>query len=610
MKRLFCLILIAAVALGGCSSGAKAEKYGTGEAYVERLSRGLCAFVSDVGATVSWRFLADDPDDAEFLLYRDGELIYSSSSDGATCFLDPEGSEGSVYRVDMLENGSVVSSDGCEIMISGKSFEIPLDPPGENYSPNDCSVGDVDGDGIYEIFLKWQPDNARDNSQSGITDNTYIDCLRLGGERLWRIDFGRNIRSGAHYLQFLVADFDLDGRAEMTCKTGDGTVDGLGNVIGDPEADYRNSDGHIITGPEYYTLFDGLTGEALDTVDYWPERGSPSLWGDNYGNRCERYLGAVVYLDGVKPYAVTVRGYYTRLTACAYTVKDKKLVEYWRFDSGFDPENDGYGDGNHNCMSADVDGDGRQELCFGSLCLDDDGTVLWNLNTGHGDAMHLGDFLPNRDGLELWICHEEEPYGASLVDTRDGSVIFRIEGEKDTGRACAGNVWAKNAGAEFWSSASGDVYNGKGKAVGLKRPAVNFLIYWDGDPEREILDGGNESPMTVSKPNADGELETLKTTSRCLSCNSTKATPCLSADIFGDWREELIVRSNDNRSLRIFETAYSTDIRLTTLMHDIQYRAQVAGQNNCYNQPPHPSFYLGSDEPLPARPAVKIVGKD
>ena len=279
-------------------------------------------------------------------------------------------------------------------------------------------------------------------------------------------------------------------------------------------------------------------------------------------------------------------------------------------DSGFDPESDGYGDGNHNCMPADVDGDGRQELCFGSLCLDDDGTVLWNLNTGHGDAMHLGDFLPNRDGFELWICHEEEPYGASLVDTRDGSVIFRIEGEKDTGRACAGNVWVKNAGAEFWSSASGDVYNGKGKTLELKRPAVNFLIYWDGDPEREILDGGNESPMTVSKPNADGELETLKTTSRCLSCNSTKATPCLSADIFGDWREELIVRSNDNRSLRIFETAYSTNIRLTTLMHDIQYRAQVAGQNNCYNQPPHPSFYLGSDEPLPARPAVKIVGKD
>ena len=196
-----------------------------------------------------------------------------------------------------------------------------------------------------------------------------------------------------------------------------------------------------------------------------------------------------------------------------------------------------------------------------------------------------------------------------MVDTRDGSIIFHFDGEKDTGRACAGNVWAESDGAEFWSSASGDVYNTKGKAIKMSRPGVNFLIYWDGDLEREILDGGDSSSMTVSKPNADGELETLKTTTGCFSCNSTKATPCLSADIFGDWREELIVRSNDNLSLRIFETNYPTDIRLTTLMQDIQYRAQVAGQNNCYNQPPHPSFYLGSDEPLPPRPLVKITEK-
>ena len=251
MKRIILAVIAAALVLGGCAQSAPKEKYGTGEAYVEKLDRGICAFGSKSGTTVSWRFLADDPDNAEFNLYRDGELIYSTGPDGATCYLDKDGAENSVYRVDTLDNGSVISSEECRIQTSEKSFEIPLDSPGENYSPNDCSVGDVDGDGTYEIFLKWQPDNAQDNSKSGVTDNTYIDCYRLDGTKLWRIDLGKNIRSGAHYLQFLVADFDLDGRAEMTCKTGDGTTDGLGSVIGDPNADYRNQDGHVITGPEY-----------------------------------------------------------------------------------------------------------------------------------------------------------------------------------------------------------------------------------------------------------------------------------------------------------------------------------------------------------------------
>ncbi|MGN1225183.1 MAG: RICIN domain-containing protein, partial [Ruminococcus sp.] len=451
------------------------------------------------------------------------------------------------------------------------------------------------------------PSNSKDNSQKGKTGNVYIDCYKLNGQKLWRIDLGRNIRAGAHYTQFLVADFDCDGYAEMTCKTADGTIDGQGTVIGDGSADYRNSNGYVLSGPEYYTLFDGRTGAALDTVNYVPDRGTVSKWGDNYGNRVDRFLGAVAYLDGVHPSAVTLRGYYTRMTATAYDVVNKKLVQRWKFDTGNSSSAAGYGDGNHNCMPADVDGDGKQEIITGSTCLDDDGTMLWCLNMGHGDAMHLGDLLPERDGLELWICHEDKPYGVSLVDAKTGSIIFHKDGESDTGRCCADNVWAGNDGAEFWGLGN-DVFDGSGNTLSCRRPAINFLSYWDGDFEREILDGYTDSPATISKMGADGKLTTLLTTDGYYTCNTTKGTPCLSSDLFGDWREELIVRAADSKSIRIYCTPYTTGSRITTLMHDPQYRNQVAGQNVAYNQPPHPSFYLGSDQPMPERPYVTVNG--
>lgn len=581
----------------------------TGSCTAEYLDRGITAIKTDGGMLVNWRFLADDSDSTIFKLYRNSELIYTSNENDATCFLDSSGSSSSQYRVDAYADGKIVNSSNCS-MISGNSyFDIPLDLPTSSnctYSPNDCSVGDVDGDGVYELFVKWDPSNSKDNSQKGKTDRVYIDCYKLNGTKLWRIDLGDNIRAGAHYTQFLVADFDLDGKAEMTCKTSDGTVDGEGNVIGDASASYSNSNGYILTGNEYYTLFDGLTGKALDTVDYEYPRGTVKNWGDNYGNRCDRFLGAVCYLDGVKPSAVSVRGYYTRMTAVAYDVINKKLVKRWGFDTGNNSSAAGYGDGNHNCMPADVDSDGKQELVLGATCLDDDGSVLWCLNTGHGDAMHLGDLLPDRTGLELWICHEDSPYGVSLVDASNGKVIFHKDGEKDTGRCCADNVWTGNDGAEFWGLGN-DVYDGSGNTLSCRRPAINFLSYWDGDLEREILDGSTDSPATISKMGTDGKLTTLLSTDGYYTCNTTKGTPCLSADIFGDWREELIVRASDSKSVRIYCTPYDTDYRITTLMHDIQYRTQVAGQNTAYNQPPHTSFYLGTEKGVPQREKVTVL---
>ncbi len=615
MKRKFAAWLTAAAMsvtmLGTAVPDAVQTVSAAGSYQMEYLDRGISAVNTGSGMLVSWRYLASDSENTEFQLYRGTTLVYTSGASDATCYLDAGGKSSDTYRVDTVKNGTVVSSSTCALTSDQSCFQLPLDPPASSsctYSPNDCSTGDVDGDGVYEIFLKWDPSNSKDNSQKGSTGNVYIDCYRLDGTRLWRIDLGKNIRAGAHYTQFFVADYDCDGRAEMTCKTADGTVDGQGNVIGDASKDYRNSSGYVLSGSEYYTLFDGFTGTALDTVDYEPARGTVSKWGDKYGNRVDRFWGTVAYLDGVHPSVVTGRGYYTRMTATAYDVVDKKLVKRWAFDTGNSSSAAGYGDGNHNSMAADVDGDGKQEIITGATCIDDNGSVLWCLNTGHGDAMHLGDLLPERDGLELWICHEDKPYGVSLVDASNGKTIFHKDGSSDTGRCCADNVWTGNDGAEFWGLGN-DVFDGNGNTLSCRRPAINFLSYWDGDLEREILDGYTDSPATISKMGADGKLTTLLSTDGYYTCNTTKGTPCLSADLFGDWREELIVRAADSKSIRIYCTTYDTDYRIQTLMHDPQYRVQVSAQQTAYNQPPHASFYLGSDQDLPEYISVTVPEK-
>ncbi|MBQ4466315.1 MAG: RICIN domain-containing protein, partial [Oscillospiraceae bacterium] len=594
---------------------------------VEFLDRGISAVGTGSGMLVSWRFLASDPDDAVFKLYRDGTLVYTSTekdndySKGATCFLDAGGTGASSYKVECYSGERRISSDTCRIQSSNAYFDVKLDRPGSNYTPNDMSVGDVDGDGQYELFVKWDPSDSKDNSQKGKTSNVFIDCYTLEGKKLWRIDLGVNIRAGAHYTQFFVADFDLDGKCEMTCKTADGTKDGTGKVIGDASKDYRNSSGYVLSGPEYYTLFDCQTGAALDTVNYEPARGTVSSWGDSYGNRVDRFWGTVAYLDGVHPSVVTGRGYYTRLTATAYSVENKKLKKLWMYDSGnSNASTNAYGDGNHNSMAADVDGDGNQEIITGAAILDDNGTLYYTTNQGHGDAMHVGDLDPTNPGTEVWICHEEKAsgYGVTLYDADQKKQIFHNNGAGDTGRCCADNVWAGNPGAELWGNKESDgstpVKDVKGNTIDCRRPAINFLSYWDGDLEREILDGYTDSPATISKMTGDPGKTTitnLLTTDGFYTCNTTKGTPCLSADMFGDWREELIVRAASGDAIRIYATPYDTNYRIQCLMHDPQYRTQVSAQNTAYNQPPHTSFFLGTGYDIPARPACTVnTGKN
>ncbi len=580
---------------------------GNGTAIMEYLDRGIYAVKSGNGMFVSWRWNADDADDAEFLLYRDGELIYTSTAGtGATSYQDNGGSPASKYRVDTVVGGEVVGSEECRFTSGTDYFDLKLNSPGSQYSPNDCVVGDVDGDGQYEIFVKWDPNNSQDNSKVGYTDNVIIDCYTLTGQQLWRIDLGKNIRAGQHYTQLCVADFDCDGHAELITKTSDGTKDGTGKVIGDGSKDYRNSDGYILSGPEFLTLFDGRTGAALDTINYPVPRGvvSKETWGDAYGNRVDRMNGGIAYLDGVHPSVIYGRGYYTRMTISAVDVVNGKLSVRWVFDSDKDREPNCFGQGNHNVMVGDVDNDGKQEISMGDCVIDDNGKPLWASGKGHGDAQHLGDFVPERPGLELWECHEGSPWGVTLFDASNGAVIFHKDGDKDTGRCCADNVWAGNAGAEFWGARPANtVMNSKGDQIGGKSPSMNFLIYWDGDLERELLDGNGITKMIDTNT-----ITQIFTAEGCSSNNSTKSVPCMTADLFGDWREELIMRTNDNQHIRIWCSTSPTDVRLTTLMHDMQYRAQNCCQQSSYNQPPHTSYYLGSDVPLPARPSVVING--
>ncbi len=574
---------------------------GNGKAVMEYLDRGIYAVKSGNGMFVSWRWNADDADDAEFRLYRDDKLIYTSKKGDPTSYQDNGGGTGSKYRVDCVEGGKVTSSEKCSFTSGNNYFDIKLDRPGSQYSPNDCVVGDVDGDGQYEIFLKWDPSNAKDNSQEGKTDDVLIDCYTLEGKKLWRINLGKNIRAGQHYTQMCVADFDCDGKAELITKTADGTTDGRGKVIGDGSKDYRNAKGYILSGPEYMTLFDGQTGAALDTIDFPVPRGKVSDWGDNYGNRVDRMNSGIAYLDGVHPSAIYGRGYYTRLTWSAIDVRDKKLVKRWVFDTGNNRSAAGWGCGNHNVMVADCDNDGKQEVFTGASCIDDNGKLLWTSGDLHGDAMHVGDLIPDREGIEVWQCHEDKPYGETCYDAKTGKRIFHINFTKDTGRCAADNIWAGSKGAEFWGAADGNVYDSTGKKIGGTKPAQNFFIYWDGDLEREILDGNKISKMTGAN-----KIDRIFTANGCGSNNSSKSVPCMTADLFGDWREELIMRTDDNSKLRIWCTTDTTKVLLTTLMHDMQYRAQNCCQQSSYNQPPHVSYYLGSDAPLPQRPDIKL----
>ena len=650
MKRTIVKVIVIILTLHASPFTAQAQpRYDMEKICRERLDRGVVAIRDRQKVIVSWRLLKTDDPNQTFDVYRNGQKL-SASKTGGTFYVDESPLSGDVvYEVrGGSKNGSyTLKADAPEGYIP-----IPIEKPADGVTPsgqpyfyiaNDASVGDVDGDGQYEIILKWDPSNAHDNAHDGFTGPTLFDCYRLDGKRLWRIDMGRNIRSGAHYVPFMVYDFDGDGKAELMVRTSDGTTDGLGNVIGDATADYRHGvmeaqarqaegqmspqeerpfnrreewarynngkrpmTGRILTGNEYITVFDGLTGRALDTKPYIPERGNLNDWGDEYANRSDRFLAGVAYLDGIHASGIFCRGYYTRSVIAAWDWDGHELKTHWVFDTN-DPEWTNYaGQGNHNLRVADVDGDGCDEITYGSMAIDHDGRGLYNTGMGHGDALHLMVFDPSSDRLQVWDCHENRRDGSDFRDAATGKVIFQIPSTSDVGRCMAADIDPTNPGLEMWSSDSHGIRNIKGEVIYSAqdpsdpqhqqhlrlngRPlSVNFGIWWDGDLLRELLDHETvskydwENHQIITVQRFDGQFN-----------NGTKSNPCLSADILGDWREEVLIRNRESTELRLYVSTIPTNHRIPCLMEDIPYRLSVASENTGYNQPPEPGFYLGT----------------
>ena len=624
---------------------------------MEKLDRGTVAVKTNGGVYLSWRLLGTESlTNQAFDIYRDGEKIYTTGGHDATCYTDSKGTADNKYTVvpkgeaiDETEAVDVWTTNttykGRSVAYKDIAFKVPdggKTPTDEEYTytANDMSVGDLDGDGEYEYIVKWDPSNSKDNSVKGYTGNVYLDAYELDGTLLWRIDLGVNIRAGAHYTQYMVYDFDGDGKSEVILKTAPGSKDGEGNYVskagknitkGDDKKDYRNSSGLLMGkdgGPEYLTVFNGETGAAMQTVDFDPPRSilTSSEWGDSYANRSERYLAAVAYLDGVHPSVVMTRGYYTYVYAAAYTWDGTDLKEQWLSTNTPTEENGGtgctvkyadgtsknnpnktlYAQGAHSVSVADVDNDGYDEIIFGSAVLDNDGTVLTYDGRGHGDAEHVSDF--DNDGKqEIFMAHEAGKHNDKIipyaVDIKryNGDIMLQAA-QGDIGRGIMDNVddkYALSSGnlSLFWSVAADGIYNQAGEKVGNipntnGSNMENFAVYWDGDLGRELLDGNKLVKYSIKSGAERIYYDSKNSTLPGSINNSTKSNACLTADLFGDWREEIVLRYGGG--VRIYFSTIPTDYRLTTLMHDSQYRCAIAWQNVGYNQPPHTSYYIGS----------------
>lgn len=656
---------------------------------MENLDRGVVAIMTENGVYLSWRRLATESADSNFEVYRNKEKI----TEGAiTNYVDTNGTINDYYTI--VCNGTM--SDPVAVL-DNNYIEIPLqntpDYEGDYvtsrdgvtygyYMPGDGTYGDLDGDGEYEIVFLWNPSDAKDAATGGRTGKVYMDAYKLDGTFMWRIDMGWNIRAGAHDTQLCVADFDNDGASEVMVRTADGTTDAAGNVIGDAskgesyESSWAAQDGgKNLRGPLYVTVFDGETGVALDTTDYFPNNiaGSNSVslsFGDDFGNRSERYNATIAYLDGQTPSAVFGRGYYMgkdgnqRMAAAAYDYRNGELTMRWGFDTAEGSNAQYVGNGNHNIEAADLDGDGKDEVCIGATAWDDDGSVLWCSHLGHGDAMHVGDFTPENEGLEVMLAHEEagndittlglnkalgiDPnatemnWGITLQDAKTGTFLQAYQGNKDTGRGIIGNIGYGDSYYVMWGAASTGYHDNEGNDLGDLGLAMNGRIYWDGDLQDELQDHrGAGKDIVISKWNDDTKkVEDLFVPEGTHSINSTKGNTNGQADLIGDWREEFVtyaITGDDTQvekttvpgsfgkeievevaktkytyALRVYTTTIPTEYNFYTLAHDDVYRNSSGAYNNCYNQPPHISWYMndkieGSEYTTQPAANVKLV---
>jgi len=598
---------------------------------MENLTRGIVAVKqSDIGVYVGWRLFGTDPETVAFNLYRvagnDAPVkVNEMPIAGATNYVDSGADANQIlqYFVRPVLNGKELAPSKPARAWDNNYLEIPIQRISE-YRPGDASIADLDGDGKYDIVLH-QTSRGRDNAFAGVTGTPIFDAYELDGTHMWRINLGINIREGEHYTQFMVYDLDGDGKAEMACKTADGTTDGTGQVIGDKDKDWRTykegdrTHGRILAGPEYFTIFDGQTGKALKTVDYIPNRYPINGWGgiggnggnDSYGNRCDRFLACVAYLDGERPSVVMCRGVYGRIVLAAWDWRDGKLTSRWVFDSGisyppFEDASPYSGMGGHSLSVADVDVDGKDEIVYQAMVVDDNGQGLYSTRLRHGDSMHISDMYPDRPGLEVFTIHENEDEtvrfktpGAAMRDARTGELLWKHSPGIDVGGGMAADIDPRHHGYEAWGGPGG-LRDSRGNEIGPNPRSSSFVIWWDGDLLRELL-----ARSTVNKWNweAGAEQRLFATEAR-----GGGRGPNIMGDFIGDWREELLMTSPDGGALRLYTTTIPTEHRIYTLMHDPQYRLAIAWQNVVYNKPPHPGFFLGDGMAPPPRPNIRLIG--
>ena len=634
MKKNFLAIIFAVVQISFCAAA-------------EIFNREPVAVVtSGSGVFVSWRLLNSDPGNISFDLYRNNVCV--SKDMLVTNYQDKGGGKTSQYYVITKHGGVPVDTTVTFTPWDNIYKNIPLQRPNRlstcSYFPTEAAVGDLNGDGEFEIVVKWTPTNQKDNGDSGVTGPVYLDGYTFSGDFLWRINLGINIRAGSHYTQFLVYDFNNDGKAELICKTGPGSKDASGAYVSaaaDDEqilavrntADHRNSKGHILTGEEFLTVFEGATGKAIHTIWYNPNRGFGlggsgtynSNWGDDYGNRGERYLACVAHLHGLEnnASAVMCRGYYTRSYLWAVDFDGEKLSTRWLHGSvtemkveltdslgnkttsvhrtntaGLKGSYTAYGQGNHNLSVADVDGDGCDEILYGSAAIDHDGSLLYSTGLYHGDAMHVGDLMPDRPGMEVFQVHEHEPFGWDVHDAATGELLIYKQGTNDNGAGVAADIYSKYRGHEFWSVEDNNVYDVNGEVVGTTRPLYRWRIYWDGDELDELLDGVKIEKDVTSRIMNFGDYNNS-------AQYGSKGYPVFMGDLLGDWREEIIFfNKEDSASLNLFSTTTASKLAVPCLMQDHTYRMGIAWQNTAYNMPPHLGYYL-ADEVMAQFPALE-----
>ena len=591
-----------------------------GQRMTDRLDRGLVAVQTESGVYCSWRVLAEEYYDVTYNLYRDGVKVNQEPLKVSN-YTDAAGTAASKYTVTAIGLRNRESEPCKEVAVWNQHWlEITPDHGDlkSTYVPNDACMADVDGDGELEILMKF--DNQSEISASYPKEGYYgeysiVEVFKLDGTKLWWLDFGPNMGDFQNNEQNIIAyDWDQDGRAEAVMRAADGTTihmaDGTTYVVGDATKNYRSATGggtnwFMHDGAEYLVYMDGATGKPYQVMDYPLKRletGETDLnaaWGDGYGHRSSKHFFGAPCLDGRKASIFLARGIYTRHKMIALDVNPDthELTERWRWYNN--TPGPWYGQGYHNYAIADVDWDGRDEICFGSMVIDDNGHGLSTTGLGHGDAQHHGDFNPYIHGHEIYACNEDRPDN-NYRDATTSKIYYRQTSDKDDGRGMMGNFSNEYPGCLGRSGHDTAISSVTNEHIPVDIPFdVNFRVYWDGDLLEETFNGTGTRNSTgrIYKP-GKGDLQRLEGS---LTNNDTKATPCYQGDVFGDWREEVVMRTKDNK-IRIYTTTIPTEWRMPTLWHDHQYRQAMAWQMCGYNQPPHVSYFVGELEGITQAP--------